>query len=97
MAAIPDGIQVLRIGSTEVLSATTASTASATVSAEIVRVAVSSDNDVYLAIGSAATATTSDMLLTKGAIEYYRINSGVDIIAVETVTGTGIVTVTEAS
>ena len=98
MAYLPDNIQVLRLGTTQKVAATTASGAISTaIATDIARVAVSSDNDVYVAIGSAPTATTADFLLSKGAIEFYRVDAGVSKLAFLTTTGTATVTVTEAS
>jgi len=65
-------IQVVKLGSTEKI-ATTVSTTAAT-DEKIVR--ITADDDCNIAIGSAPTATTSDILLPSGAVEYIRLETG---------------------
>lgn len=52
--------------------------------------------DCYVAVGASPTATTSDMPLPAGAIEYIKINPGEKVAAVQISTG-GNLHVTEMS
>jgi len=65
-------VQVLTILSTEKIATTASSTA---VSKETI-VRVVSDADCNIAIGSSPTATTSDALLPRGIVEYFKLELG---------------------
>lgn len=97
MSRLVEGIQVLRLGTTSRVAVTTASATSAVLNSDFVRVANTDGDNVHFAIGSAPTATTASALLPKGAVEYLRINSGVDKFAFLAASGSSTVTVTETS
>jgi hypothetical protein len=59
----------------------------------IVRIAV--NQDTYIALGSAPTATTSSMLMPAGGVEFLAVTSGVTKIAVLQVSSAGIASITE--
>lgn len=59
---------------TETVASGAASTNSA-IKGDVVRVAVTGGN-VYMKVGTAPTATTSDILLLDGTVEYFQLQAG---------------------
>lgn len=90
-----NAVPALRPGTTERVATSTASAASAAVTASSI-VRVISSTDVFLAVGTNPTATTSSMLLPANTPEYIKLNTG-DRIAAILSTGSGYLYVTAVS
>ena len=88
-------IQALRpTGTTQTISASGSSAAiSNAVGVNVVR--IFSDVAGFIAIGSAPTATTSDMPITANVAEYFKVTDGTDKVAIITAGGTGTCYVSE--
>jgi len=77
------------------LSTTHAVTSNA-LSADATAIRVATNVDVYISVGSAPTATTTDILLPAGTIDYLLVEPS-DKVSGEAVAGTGVMSVTECS
>lgn len=75
---------------------TTHAVTSAALSADAAVIRVATNVDVYLSVGATPTATTTDILLPAGTIDYFLVEPS-DKVSGEAVAGTGVMSITECS
>lgn len=86
-AYIPGTVQnITTSGSSQATSAVGATTA-------IIRISV--NQDTYVALGAAPTATTGSMLMPAGDVEFLAVTPGVTKVAVLQVSSAGVASITE--